>query len=181
MVYHHMSMLDNLGKVMFKEYWDTCLFIAYLQNKKEEQDIVDIIDALLRSASQKNERLIIVSTLLLAEIRPRDIYDKFHWSVFRDLFYTNRPYIKIQALTPRLADLASSIGGDHNTITPADAVHVATALSDKVDVLFTLDGKHEHGIRRRSDLLLYDGKIGNPPLAIRVPTMPHAAQLRLTT
>ena len=46
-----------------KEYWDTCLFITYLQNKKEEKDIVDIVDALLRGASQKNERLIVISTL----------------------------------------------------------------------------------------------------------------------
>jgi len=162
------------------EYWDTCLFIAYLQNKEDEQDIVNIVDALLRGAREKNERLIVVSTLLLAEIRPRDVYDEFHWDIFRDLFYTNRPYIKIQALTPRLADLASSIGGDFNTITPADAVHVATALSEPVDVMYTLDGSHEHGTRRRKDLLEYDGKIGKPPLAIKMPIMPENSQLRLT-
>ena len=59
-----------------KEYWDTCLFITYLQNKKEEKDIVDIVDALLRGASQKNERLIVISTLVIAEIRPTNIYEK---------------------------------------------------------------------------------------------------------
>ena len=163
-----------------KEYWDSCLFIAYLQNKDNEQDIVNVIDALLRGASQKNERLIVISTMVLAEIRPRDIYNEFHWAVIRDLFYTNRPYIKIQALTPRLADLASTIGGDHNELTPPDAVHVATALSENVDVFYTLDGLHEHGVRRRGDLLDFDGKIGKPPLAIRVPVMPQESQLRLS-
>jgi len=162
-----------------KEYWDTCLFIAYLQNREDEQDIVNVVDALLRGAREKNERLILISTMVLAEIRPRDIYDDFHWSVARDLFYTNRPYMKIQALTPRLADLASSIGGDHNSLTPPDTVHVATALSEQVDIFYTLDGKHEHGARRRSDLLEYDGKIGKPPLKIKVPTMPLSTQLRL--
>jgi len=163
-----------------KEYWDTCLFLAYLQNKENEQDIVNIIDALLRGASQKNERLIIISTMVLAEIRPRDIYNEFHLAIVRDLFYTNRPYIKIQALTPRLADLASTIGGDHNALTPPDAIHVATALSEQVDVFYTLDGLHEHGPKRKGDLLDYDGKIGTPPLKIKAPIMPSSSQLRLT-
>ncbi len=163
-----------------KEYWDTCLFLAYLKNEPVEQDIVNIIDALLRGASQKNERLIVISTMVLAEIRPRDVYDDFHWSVVRDLFYTNSPYIKIQALTPRLADLASSIRGDHNALSPADATHVATALSEGVDVLYTLDGVHEHGVRRKKDLLDYDGKIGKPPLSIQVPVMPIETQLQLS-
>lgn len=162
-----------------KEYWDTCLFIAYLQNKEDEQDIVDVIDVLLRGAREKSERLIVISTMVLVEIRPRDIYNDFHWSVVRDLFYTNRPYIKVQALTPRLADLASSIGGDHNQLTPPDAVHIATAISEQVDVFYTLDGRHEHGARRRRDLLDYDGKIGKPPLKIKVPIMPISTQLRL--
>lgn len=80
-------------------------------------------------------------------------------------------------LNPRLADLASTIGTQQNSITPADAVHVSTALSEKVDVFYTLDGKHEHGIRRNKDLLQYDGLIGNPPLRIAVPQMPINAQL----
>lgn len=162
-----------------KEYWDSCLFIAYLQNKESEKDIVDVVDALLRGASQKNERLIVISTLVLLEVRPMNIYDNFHWTVVRDLFYTNRPYIKIQALTPRLADLGSTIGGEHVNFSPADTGHVATALSEGVDVFYTLDGKHEHGKRRTSDLLDYDGKIGKPPLKIKVPTMPTTTQLRL--
>lgn len=162
-----------------KEYWDTCLFITYLQNKKEEKDIVDIVDALLRGASQKNERLIVISTLVIAEIRPTNIYEPFHWAVVRDLFFTNRPYIKVQVLTPRLAELASSIGGEHNNLSPADSVHIATALSENVDVFYTLDGFHERGKRRSSDILDHDGKIGKPALKIKVPVMPLNTQLQL--
>jgi predicted nucleic acid-binding protein len=162
-----------------KEYWDTCLFITYLQDKPDEKEFVDIVDALLRGASQKNERLIVISTMVLAEIRPSDIYNEFYWAVIRDLFYTNRPYIKVQALTPRLADLASTIGADFNNLSPMDAVHIATALSEKVDVFYTLDGLHQHGKRRTSDILDYDEKIGKPPLKIKVPIMPLNAQLML--
>jgi len=35
---------------------------------------------------------------------------------------------------------------------------------------------HEHGMRRRSDLLDYDGKIGSPPLKIKVPIIPLNSQ-----
>ena len=165
--------------MLSKEYWDTCLFITYLLNEVEEQDTVTVIDALLRGASQKNERLIIISTLVIAEIRPKDIYDPFYWTVVRDLFYTKRPYIKIQALTPRLAELASSIGGSHPNLSPADTVHIATAISEGVDVFYTLDGKHQHGKRRTTDILDYDGKVGKPALKIKVPTMPLNVQLQL--
>ena len=83
----------------------------------------------------------------------------------------------MQALTPRLAELASTIGAEHNSLSPMDAVHIATALSEKVDVFYTLDGKHEHGKRRSRDILDYDGKIGKPPLKIKAPTMPLNTQL----
>jgi len=82
-------------------------------------------------------------------------------------------------LTPRLADLASSIGGDNHNLSPADSVHLATAISEVVDVFYTLDGNHLHGKRRASDILDYDGKIGKPPLKIQVPKMPRVAQARL--
>ena len=118
--------------------------------------------------------------MVLAEIRPKDVYDSFHRDVVRDLFYTNRPYIKVQALTPRLANLASTIGGEHNNLSPADTVHIATALSEKVDIFYTLDGSHEHGKRRKTDILDYDGKIGKPPLKIKVPVMPLNSQLLMT-
>lgn len=161
---------------MAKEYWDTCLFIAYLKNSPDEQEDVDIIDALLRKA-KKGENTIVISTLVIAEIRRKSIYDEHHWRIIRDIFYTNRPYLRVVALNPRLADLASTIGTQHNTISPADAVHIATALSETVDVFYTLDGRHEHGIRRKGDLLNFNGLIGNPPLKIQSPQMPLHSQL----
>lgn len=142
---------------MPKEYWDTCLFIAYLKDSTEERAAVEIVDALLRSA-QAGERQIIVSTMVLAEVQRRETYSEAHWRIVRDIFYTNRAYIRVVVLNPRLADLASSIGQEQN-LTPPDAVHIATALSEKVDVLLTLDGLHEHGKRRTSDLLAYHERI----------------------
>lgn len=62
---------------MVREYWDTCLFIAYLKDSPDEREEVDIIDTLLRGA-RNGSRLIVVSTLVLAEIRRKSIYDEHH-------------------------------------------------------------------------------------------------------
>ena len=35
---------------MASQYWDSCLFLAYLQNKPEERELVETISALLRRA-----------------------------------------------------------------------------------------------------------------------------------
>lgn len=165
---------------MISEYWDTCLFIAYLKNSPDERTAADAVDALIRSAqATPQERLIVVSTLVLAELRRHPNYDKSRYDIIRDIFYTNRPYVRIVTLTPYIADIASTIGSDNPALTPADTVHVATALSARVDALLTLDGRHEHGRRRRRDLLEYNGKIGIPPLSIIPPTMPPGTQYRL--
>lgn len=163
---------------MISEYWDTCLFIAYLKNSPDEKSAAEAVDALIRTAQQpEKERLIVVSTLALAELRSRSDYIQSRYHIVQDIFYTNRPYVRVVTLTPRIAHLASSIGSENPRLSPADAVHIATAISERVDALLTLDGLHEHGIRRRNDLLFYDGKIGSPPLAIKPPAIPPGTQL----
>ena len=165
---------------MISEYWDTCLFIAYLKNSADERPNVEAVDALIRSAQPPaRDRLIVVSTMVLAELRMRPFYDEGHYRIVRDIFYTNRSYMRVVSLNPRLADLASTIGGQHTALTPPDTVHIATALSERVDALLTLDGLHEHGRRRKRDLLQYDGQIGSPPLAIRPPTIPRDTQIKM--
>ena len=162
---------------MAEEYWDTCLFLAYLQNKPEERELVEIISALLRRA-ESGDTLIVVSTLVLAEIRPLRAYEPGHAEVIWDLFHTNRPYLKMVALSPRIAELAGTIGSEHR-ITSPDAVHVATAWSERVDVMLTQDGSTDRERRRSGQLLFYDGKIGTPPLKIEMPTRPPDSQIEL--
>ena len=157
------------GRQVAREYWDTCLFIAFLQNRADERELVDIVAARLKKA-EEGENLIVVSTLVLAEIRPRSAYDTERAEVIRDLFYTKRPFILMVALSPRIADVASLIGADHNALTAPDAVHVATAWSERVDVLLTNDGKADRERRRSGELLFYDRRIGNPSLRIERPT-----------
>ncbi len=163
--------------MVVSEYWDTCLFLTYLQNKPEEQELVEIISALLRRAESR-ETLIVVSAFVLAEIRPLRAYEPGHADVIWDLFHTNRPYLKMVGLSPRIAELAGTIGSEHD-ITPPDAVHVATAWSERVDVMLTQDGARDRERRRSGQLLFYDGKIGVPPLKIALPTRPPDSQMEL--
>ena len=163
---------------MASQYWDSCLFLAYLQNKPEERELVETISALLRRA-ESGDALIVVSTLVLAEIRPRRTYDPSHVEVLRDLFHTNRPYLKMVGLSPRIAESAGTIGSEHQ-ITSPDAVHVATAWSERVDVMLTQDGARDKERRRSGGLLFYNGKIGKPPLKIAMPTRPPDSQMELS-
>ncbi len=76
---------------LVKEYWDSCLWISYLNDLPEEKDEVDIIDTLIRKAQKPNSNiLIIVSTIVLAEIQPRDNYNQIHYQEIRELFYKAR-------------------------------------------------------------------------------------------
>lgn len=137
---------------MISEYWDTCLFIAYLKNSPDghEQAAAEAVDALIRSAQQPTkERLIVVSTLVLAELRRHPNHDEFRYQIIRDIFYTNRPYVRVVALTPQIADQASTIGSENPRLPPADAIHVATALSTHGNALLTLDGLHEQVTSRQ--------------------------------
>ena len=163
---------------MASQYWDSCLFLAYLQNKPEERELVETISALLRRA-ESGDALIVVSTLVLAEIRPRRTYDPSHVEVLWDLFHTNRPYLKMVGLSPRIAESAGTIGSEHQ-ITSPDAVHVATAWSERVDVMLTQDGARDKERRRSGGLLFYNGKIGKPPLKIAMPTRPPDSQMELS-
>ena len=162
---------------MASEYWDTCLFLTYLQNKSEEQELVGIISALLRRA-ESGDTLIVVSTLVLAELRPLRAYESRHSEVIWDLFYTNRPYLRLVSLSPRLAQEAGAIGSGYKLTSP-DAVHVATALSERVNVMYTQDGAADKERRRSGQLLFYDGKIGTPPLKIKMPMRPPDSQIEM--
>jgi hypothetical protein len=81
-------------------------------------------------------------------------------------FFQN-PYIYIRSVTRQVAELAHEFTRTHG-LRNADAVHVATAVIAKVDVLYTWDDPKQ----RRSGLIRHNMKIGNPPLRIEKPPDP---------
>ncbi len=129
----------------------------------------------------------VVSTQVLAEVRPRENYNSYHWQTIHDLFHTNRPFMKIVALSPPIAMVAADVGsefdepGTCNRLTVPDAVHIATALVERVDTFLTFDGDRDNVRRRAGGLLRYDERITlrDHTLKIEAAEMPRGSQLRL--
>ena len=168
---------------MIKEYWDTCIFISYLNDKPEEKNKVDIIEAFIRHAEKPTSNiLIVVSTIVLCELQPRDTYNQLHYQELRELFYTARHFIKVQGLTPKIADEVSKLRTIHgNSLDLADAVHMVTASLEDCNVLYTFNG--DAARRRPKDILSFNGVSvieGKPPLNIKIPQMPLDSQLPLS-
>jgi predicted nucleic acid-binding protein len=129
----------------------------------------EIIRQLVRDA-QNGESRIVISTLVLAEVKPSSTHETEARRVIEDLFATHRPYLRIYALTRRIALLARDIGVQCPRLSGADCVHVATAIHAQADVMLTYDG-HSNLPLNPKWLLFYDRKIGDPPLRIEVPSV----------
>ncbi|MFA7249547.1 MAG: type II toxin-antitoxin system VapC family toxin [Dehalococcoidia bacterium] len=152
-----------------RQYWDSCLWICYLQNKVEEHERVAAIRDLLRMA-EAGRLHIVTSALAIAEVRPyAEQYSMDYSHVVEDLFATNRQYFSVVSVTRAVSMLARTVGEQNRQMSVADSIHVATALRSNVTGLFTLDGVRVQGMRRAGDLTSYDGKIGTPPLKISEP------------
>ena len=80
------------------------------------------------------------------------------------LFFENQ-FISMKPLDRQIGELAHEFTRTHS-LAGGDALHVATAIVNKVDVFYTWD---EHKKRARRGLLVHNGKIGTPPLRIEKP------------
>ncbi len=138
-----------------KIYWDSVTFLAWLQN---ENGRVDHCADVLQSA-QEGRVKIITSAFTLAEVLkmrkqapiPRNEQDKV------TAFFKNE-YIVVRNVTRRVAEFARGLVWD-NGIDPKDAIHVATAIDDRLTMLHTFD----EGLLKKS------GSVGDPPLKIETP------------
>lgn len=71
--------------------------------------------------------------------------------------------------------MARDLATDYERMTKPDAIHIATALHSKADVLYTFDGAKDNKAKRSGGLIQYDGAIGSPPLRIEEPKMDFGA------
>ena len=144
-------------------YWDSDAFLGWLQ---EEAGKVELCDGTLHRADS-GEVLIFTSALTLAEVLwrrggpqiPKDKADMLNRFFRRSCF-------RVRNVTRAIAEQAQQIHWTSGTL-PKDAIHVATALSEKITILETFD----QGLLKRS------GTLGTPPLTIRKPI--ERAQKRL--
>lgn len=155
-------------------YWDACLFIDVLQ--KKHQDRVDACLSLVARA-RHNEFTIITSALSIAEANKLQhlgetigALPEAQSKLILDFF--ENPFIHVRTLDRQVAELAHQFTRTH-ALMPNDAIHAATAIINRVDVLYTYDN---HKGRKRG-LLRHNGAIGVPPLRIEIPPDPSAGTL----
>ena len=154
-------------------YWDACLFIEVLQktNTARLDACRDLIDK-----AEKKALVIVTSALTITEVNKFGAEDVS--GVSREeqskliLAFFGNAYIKVRSLDRQTAELAHHLTRQHG-LKNMDAVHAATAVIGKVDVLYTYDG--EKG--KRGGLLSCDRKIGTPPLRIERPPSPSHGPL----
>jgi predicted nucleic acid-binding protein len=148
------------------QYWDACLFIVVLVGK--EPDKVKVIKQLLADA--KNGKIeIVVSNLVLAEIRPNKDYSQADQDMITELLETNKPYVHSYGLTRNIVNRSRDVAGIESKITVPDSIHIATAIEAGCSVMLTYDGDKKTGRRRSGDLLKHDRRFGAPPLRIETP------------
>ena len=90
-----------------------------------------------------------------------DKFDPSHEAILAAYFA--HKYIRTVNCDRMMAEQARHLIWKYPHLKPKDAIHVATALSQQVDVLHTYDN---------DDLVKLNGKIGNPPLRIENPPQP---------
>jgi predicted nucleic acid-binding protein len=125
---------------MSSDYWDACLFLEALQ--KKNQDRLDSCLELIDKA-KKNQLIIVTSVFTLTEVHKLQYLEattglsRAEQSKLILEFFEN-PFINMRPLDRQIGEMAHEFTRTHS-LTGADAIHVATAIVAKVDVLYTWD------------------------------------------
>jgi len=140
-----------------RRYWDSDCFLGWLQ---AEDGKIEPCRQVLNLAS-KGDVEIITSALTIAEVlhlrgRLPILVEKRQ----QVIEFFKRSYIIPMSITRRIAEASRDLVWDHG-IEPKDALHLATALSAKVDVFNTFD----------RPLIGKSLKIGDPKLRIEIPNV----------
>jgi predicted nucleic acid-binding protein len=136
-------------------YWDACVFHALFSEEKERVDVCrKIIEA-----AKRGELKIYTSAITSVEvvwIKNLDRLSPKHEEKIQKFF--EHIFIKILTCDRGMAAEARRLLWHYPKLKPKDAIHVASALSQAVDVMYSYDD---------DDLVKpLSGKIGNPPMRI---------------
>jgi predicted nucleic acid-binding protein len=145
-------------------YWDANAFLGWLN---DEPDKVDECESVL-AAAEAGKAQIVTSALTLTEVikmkgKPRLTKD----SEEKIKAFFENDFIVVRDVDRFIAEKARDLIWNYSGLHPKDAIHVATAVMLKMNVLDTFDGP----------LIKLSGKIGSPKLTIARPHMPYQADM----
>ncbi|MHB8928855.1 MAG: type II toxin-antitoxin system VapC family toxin [Bacillota bacterium] len=137
-------------------YWDSNVFIDLIQRNPEH---VIILEQIMEEAKADRIRIVSSACTLAEVVKPPngDRLPDVDESILDGLFEND--YISLRAVDRLVGTKARELVRYHN-LKPVDAIHVATAILEGVNVLHTYDEEH---------LLKKNGRIGTPPLKIERP------------
>lgn len=116
-------------------YWDSATFLAYFQ--KELGRYENCHDTLERA--EIGNVGIVTSSLSIAEclwLRGENKIPKEKAEIIQKFF--RKSFIRVRNVTRKTAELAQKLVWEYN-IRPKDAIHVATAIEEKVTIIETFD------------------------------------------
>ncbi len=140
-------------------YVDSDVFLGWL---KKEPDKFEECRTVIKGAEGGRVKLVTSSITLVEVIKlgpGREIPESSQQMVV-DFF--KHEWIVVRQLDRRIAEQARLLIWKYG-FAPKDSVHVATALIEGIDRMDTFD----------KELIKRSGEMGNPPLAIGRPNLPH--------
>ncbi|RKY18664.1 MAG: hypothetical protein DRQ55_12715 [Planctomycetota bacterium] len=142
--------------------FDSCVFISYMRKSEEPQRHSEV--AQIVSAAKRGEFVIVSSAIAIAEVLKCDSELSGDELDAITGFFSNT-YLEFRACDRMVAEMAQYIAKTHGVL-PMDAIHVASARVEEVDVLYTWDNCKG----RRRGILRLDGiEIDGFTLNIKTP------------
>jgi predicted nucleic acid-binding protein len=151
-------------------YLDTCVIIEMILQKNKGR--LDACKSLIARA-KSDEILLVTSTYALIEVNKCDGMGLLPVQQSERIKqFLENPFFALRPLDRRTGECAHDLIRDHK-LGNADSAHVATAIVNKIPVMYTYDGCKD----KRKGLLGKNGKIGTPPLKIEMPPDPSEGTL----
>jgi predicted nucleic acid-binding protein len=147
-------------------YWDTCIFLAWLQDERREIGVMEGIEESVRKI-HSNELTLLTSQMTNIEVLESrlNLESKKKW---KDVF--NRRNCQMVDVNPKVGEKAQFIRDYYDQqnikLSTPDSIHLATAIIYKAEEFHTLDGS---GKKRNGDLIPLNGNVAGHKLKICVP------------
>jgi predicted nucleic acid-binding protein len=119
---------------MSRIYWDTKLFVYWMEGNPEYARRIHE----LRGSMERRRDLLCTSALALGEllVKPNKVKNTELVSAIRDFFQSSE--VEVLPFDIETAEIYSDIRAEHN-VSPADAIHLASAAQARVDLFLTND------------------------------------------
>lgn len=154
----------SIGKKIIA--WDSCVFLAWLQDEKREIGVMEGIEEVVRKTNN-GEVILLTSQMTNIEVLQSRLSSEAQ-KKWKEIF--NRRNCQIIDINPRVGEKASFIRDYYDQkgikLSSPDSIQLATAIIYNAEEFHTFDGC---GKKRNGDLLPLDGNVAGHKIKICVP------------